>query len=181
MSILSPKALNVGLTTQPVGIFDSGIGGLTVVHALRKALPAEDIFYLGDTARLPYGTKNQATIERYSLEIAGLLLSERAKIIVVACNTATALALPRLQDTLRVPVIGVIAPGARAAVKTTKSGRIGGIGVRATTTSGAHAQTMLSLRPNATVISQPRPLLIPLVGGGNLHGAHPEQSGHLSL
>ena len=181
MSILHPKSSTVDLPTQPVGVFDSGIGGLTVVHALRKALPAEDIFYLGDTARLPYGTKNQATIERYSLEIAGLLLSERAKIIVVACNTATALALPRLQDTLRVPVIGVIAPGARAAVKTTKSGRIGVIGTRATMTSGAYEQTILALRPNAIVISQPCPLLVPLIEEGMLHGAIAEEILHLYL
>jgi glutamate racemase len=152
-----------------------------VVHALRKVLPAEDIFYLGDTARLPYGTKNQATIERYSLEIAGLLLSERAKIIVVACNTATALALPRLQDTLRVPVIGVIAPGARAAVKTTKSGRIGVIGTRATMMSGAYEQTIQALRPNATVISQPCPLLVPLIEEGMLRGAIAEEILHLYL
>jgi glutamate racemase len=181
MSILYPKSSTVDLTTQPVGVFDSGIGGLTVVHALRKALPTEDIFYLGDTARLPYGTKNQATIERYSLEIAGLLLSERAKIIVVACNTATALALPRLQDTLRVPVIGVIAPGARAAVKTTKSGRIGVIGTRATMTSGAYEQTILALRPNATVISQACPLLVPLIEEGMLRGAIAEEILHLYL
>jgi glutamate racemase len=181
MSILYPKRFTADITTQPVGVFDSGIGGLTVVHALRKALPAEDIFYLGDTARLPYGTKNQATIERYSLEIAGLLLSERAKIIVVACNTATALALPRLQETLRVPVIGVIAPGARAAVKTTKSGRIGVIGTRATMTSGAYEQTIQALRPNATVISQPCPLLVPLIEEGMLHGAIAEEILHLYL
>jgi glutamate racemase len=181
MSILYPKSSTVDLTTQPVGVFDSGIGGLTVVHALRKALPTEDIFYLGDTARLPYGTKNQATIERYSLEIAGLLLSERAKIIVVACNTATALALPRLQDTLRVPVIGVIAPGARAAVKTTKSGRIGVIGTRATMTSGAYEQTILALRPNASVISQACPLLVPLIEEGMLRGAIAEEILHLYL
>src|SRR5258708_17804028 len=162
MSILY-KSSTVDQTTQPVGVFDSGIGGLTVVHALRKALPAEDIFYLGDTARLPYGTKNQATIERYSLEIAGLLLSERAKIIVVACNTATALALPRLQDTLRVPVIGVIAPGARAAVKNTKTGRSGVIRARETMTSGAYEQTILALRPKATVISPPCPSLVPFI------------------
>src|SRR5260221_12403892 len=144
MSILYPKNCNVDLTTQPVGIFDSGIGGLKVVHAVGNCSQAEDILYLGDTARLPYGTKNQATIERYSLEIAGLLLSERAKIIVVACNTATALALPRLLDTLRVPVIGVIAPGARAAGKNTKYGRSGVIGTRATMTSGAFQQTILA-------------------------------------
>jgi glutamate racemase len=181
MSILHPKRSIADITTQPVGVFDSGIGGLTVVHALRKVLPAEDIFYLGDTARLPYGTKNQATIERYSLEIAGLLLSERAKIIVVACNTATALALPRLQDTLRVPVIGVIAPGARAAVKTTKSGRIGVIGTRATMMSGAYEQTIQALRPNATVISQPCPLLVPLIEEGMLRGAIAEEILHLYL
>jgi len=181
MSILHPKRSIADITTQPVGVFDSGIGGLTVVHALRKVLPAEDIFYLGDTARLPYGTKNQATIERYSLGIAGLLLSERAKIIVVACNTATALALPRLQDTLRVPVIGVIAPGARAAVKTTKSGRIGVIGTRATMMSGAYEQTIQALRPNATVISQPCPLLVPLIEEGMLRGAIAEEILHLYL
>jgi glutamate racemase len=181
MSILYPKNSTADVTTQPIGVFDSGIGGLTVVHALRKALPAEDIFYLGDTARLPYGTKNQATIERYSLEIAGLLLSERAKIIVVACNTATALALPRLQDTLRVPVIGVIAPGARAAVKMTKSERIGVIGTRATMTSGAYEQTIQALRPNATVISQPCPLLVPLIEEGMFRGAIAEEILHLYL
>jgi glutamate racemase len=181
MSIHSPKSSTDDVTTQPVGVFDSGIGGLTVVHALRKALPAEDIFYLGDTARLPYGGKNQATIERYSLEIAGLLLSERAKIIVVACNTASALALPRLQDTLRIPVIGVIAPGARAAVKTTRSGRIGVIGTRATMMSGAYEQTIQALRPDATVISQPCPLLVPLIEEGMFRGPIAEEVLHLYL
>src|SRR5260221_12433246 len=163
MSILYPKNSTVDLTTQPVGIFDSGIGGLTVGHAVRKALPAEDIFYLGDTGRLPYCTKNQATIERYSLEIAGLLLSERAKIIVVACNTATALALPRLQDTLRVPVIGVIAPGARAAGINTKSWRIGVIRARTKNIHGACEPTILILLPQATLISPPWPLVVPLI------------------
>ncbi|HZC34113.1 MAG TPA: glutamate racemase [Chthoniobacterales bacterium] len=181
MSILSRKNSIDDGATQPVGVFDSGIGGLTVVHALRKTLPAEDIFYLGDTARLPYGTKNQATIERYSVEIAGLLLSERAKIIVVACNTASALALPRLQNTLRVPVIGVIAPGARAAAKTTKSGRIGVIGTRATMTSGAYEQTIQALRPDATVISQPCPLLVPLIEEGMFRGPIVEDILHLYL
>jgi glutamate racemase len=162
-------------------VFDSGIGGLTVVQALRKSLPAEDIFYLGDTARLPYGGKNQATIERYSLEIAGLLLSERAKIIVVACNTASALALPRLQDALRIPVIGVIAPGARAAVKTTKSGRIGVIGTRSTMASGAYEHAIHALRPDATVISRPCPLLVPLIEEGMFGGAIAEEILHLYL
>ena len=99
---------------RPIGVFDSGIGGLTVVAALRKLLPAESIFYIGDTARVPYGGKSQATIERYSQELSGLLLAERAKLIVVACNTASALGVPRLRETLRIPVTGVIEPGAQA-------------------------------------------------------------------
>src|SRR2546423_11976592 len=101
---------------KPIGVFDSGIGGLTVVKALRELLPGENIFYLGDTARVPYGGKSPRTVERYSIEISGLLLAEEAKAIVVACNTASALALPRLQEIFNVPVVGVIAPGAQAAV-----------------------------------------------------------------
>jgi glutamate racemase len=181
MSTLSRKSSTDDGASQPIGVFDSGIGGLTVVHALRQTLPAEDIFYLGDTARLPYGGKNRATIERYSLEIAGLLLSERAKIIVVACNTASALALPRLQETLRIPVIGVIAPGARAAVKTTRSGRIGVIGTRATTNSGVYEQTIQALLPEATVVSQPCPLLVPLIEEGMFRGPIAEEILHLYL
>src|SRR5881398_1591181 len=115
---------------QPIGVFDSGIGGLTVVSALRKLLPNETIFYLGDTARVPYGGKSAATVERYSLEIAAMLLEEGCKTIVVACNTASALALPRLEETLPVPVTGVILPGARAAIAKTRSGHIGVIGTR---------------------------------------------------
>src|SRR5436309_14012222 len=99
---------------RPIGVFDSGIGGLTVVSALRTLLPNESIFYLGDTARVPYGGKSAATVERYSLEIADLLLAENCKAIVVACNTASALALPRLEEMIPVPVIGVIRPGAEA-------------------------------------------------------------------
>jgi glutamate racemase len=113
---------------QPIGVFDSGIGGLTVVRAIKDALPKEDIFYLGDTARLPYGNKDRTTIERYSVEIAGLLTVEGAKVIVVACNTASALALPRLQEVFRIPIIGVIESGARAAVANTREKRVGIIG-----------------------------------------------------
>src|SRR5450432_1207280 len=101
---------------KPIGVFDSGIGGLTVVRALRELLPNETIFYLGDTARVPYGGKSAATVERYSLEIAALLLKENCKMVVVACNTASALALPKLEATTPVPVTGVIRPGAQAAV-----------------------------------------------------------------
>jgi glutamate racemase len=102
---------------RPIGVFDSGIGGLTVVRALRDLLPHEDTFYIGDTARLPYGGKSKSTIERYSIEISGLLLAENAKMIVVACNTSSSLAISKLKEILRVLVVGVIAPGTRWAGK----------------------------------------------------------------
>jgi glutamate racemase len=148
---------------QPIGVFDSGIGGLTVVRALRELLPEEDIFYLGDTARLPYGGKDRATIERYSLEIAGLLLAEDAKMIVVACNTASALALPRLQQTLRIPVMGVIVPGARAAVQQTRNGKIGILATRATVASAAYDRAIEAFEAGVEVMSQACPLLVPLI------------------
>ena len=153
---------------RPIGVFDSGIGGLTVVSALRRLLPAENIFYLGDTARVPYGGKSAQTIERYSFENTGLLLAEQAKIIVVACNTATALAVPRLQDTLRVPVLGVIAPGAAAAVAATQSGRVGVIGTKATVASGAYERALHKLAPHLQVTALACPLLVPLIEEGML-------------
>src|SRR5712691_6241853 len=110
---------------RPIGVFDSGIGGLTVASALRKILPNEKIFYLGDTARVPYGGKSAATVERYSLEITGILLEENCKTIVVACNTASALALTKLAEITPVPVTGVIRPGAEAALAATRNGHIG--------------------------------------------------------
>lgn len=154
------------LKSRPIGVFDSGIGGLTVAAALRQLLPAEDIFYIGDTARVPYGGKSAATIERYSMEISGLLLAEEAKLIVVACNTASALAVPRLQETLRVPVLGVILPGARAAVKATRSRRVGVIGTRATIYSRAYERAIQDLDPEIEVLSQECPLLVPLIEEG---------------
>ncbi len=160
---------------RPIGVFDSGIGGLTVVSALRRLLPAENIFYLGDTARVPYGGKSAATIERYSQEICGLLLAEGAKTIVVACNTASALAVPRLQETLRVPVIGVIAPGAHAAAEATQSGRVGIIGTRATVASGAYERALHKLAPRLRVTAQACPLLVPLIEEGMLEDNLTEQ------
>ena len=156
----------IRLKSRPIGVFDSGIGGLTVAAALRQLLPAEDIFYIGDTARVPYGGKSAATIERYSMEISGLLLAEEAKLIVVACNTASALAVPRLQETLRVPVLGVILPGARAAVKATRSRRVGVIGTRATIYSRAYERAIQDLDPEIEVLSQECPLLVPLIEEG---------------
>src|SRR5271163_3211725 len=109
----------------PLGVFDSGLGGLTVVRALREALPAERIVYLGDTARVPYGTKAPATVERYALSCARHLVARDVKALVVACNTVSAVAPDRLRVELDIPVLGVIEPGARAAVAATKTGRIG--------------------------------------------------------
>lgn len=151
---------------RPIGVFDSGIGGLTVAAALRDLLPSENIFYIGDTARVPYGGKTQGTIERYSIEISGLLLAEQAKMIVVACNTASALAVPRLQELLKAPVVGVIQPGARAAVAATRTGNIGVIGTKATVYSRAYERAIHEIDPSMRVISQPCPLLVPLIEEG---------------
>jgi glutamate racemase len=148
---------------RPIGVFDSGIGGLTVVRALRDLLPHEDIFYIGDTARLPYGGKSKSTIERYSIEISGLLLAENAKMTVVACNTSSSLAISKLQEILRVPVVGVIAPGARAAVKETRIGHVGVIGTKSTIHSDAYERAIHALNPAVRVTSQACPLLVPLV------------------
>ncbi len=151
---------------NPIGVFDSGIGGLTVVAALRDLLPAESIFYIGDTARVPYGGKSRRTVERYSVEIGGLLLAEEAKMIVVACNTASALAVPRMKDIFKVPVQGVIAPGAEAAVRASRAHRIGVIGTRATIASGAYEHAIHQLDAAASVFSAACPLLVPLIEEG---------------
>jgi glutamate racemase len=153
-------------STDPIGVFDSGIGGLTVAAALQNLLPSENIFYLGDTARVPYGGKSRRTVERYSIEIGGLLLAERAKIIVVACNTASALAVPRMKEMFKVPVQGVVAPGAAAAVASTKNKTIGVIGTRATIASGAYEHAINSLDADIRVISVACPLLVPLIEEG---------------
>ncbi len=155
-----------GTLNRPIGVFDSGIGGLTVANALRQLLPSEDIFYIGDTARVPYGGKTQHTIERYSAEISGLLLAEQAKMIVVACNTASALAVPRLHDLLRVPVCGVIIPGAEAAAAATRNGHIGVIGTRATIYSRAYEMAIHAINPDLQVTSRACPMLVPLIEEG---------------
>jgi glutamate racemase len=151
---------------NPLGVFDSGIGGLTVAAALRELMPSENIFYIGDTARVPYGGKTRQTIERYSSEITGLLLAERAKIIVVACNTASALAVPTLEQVLRVPIIGVIQPGACAAAAATRNGHVGVIGTYATVYSRAYELAIHAIDPEIRVTSQPCPMLVPLIEEG---------------
>lgn len=152
----------------PIGVFDSGVGGLTVVAALRKALPSERILYLGDTARVPYGGKSAETVTRYSREISQLLLAEGAGLLVVACNTASALAVPELSATSPVPMIGVLEPGAAAAVHASKSGSIGVIGTRATVASDAYGKAIRRLDPGARVIAGSCPLLVPLIEEGLL-------------
>ena len=151
---------------QPIGVFDSGIGGLTVAAALRRLLPHENIYYIGDTARVPYGGKSQSTIERYSVEISGMLLARRAKMIVAACNTASALGVPRLQQTLSVPVTGVILPGAKAAVAATRNGHVGVIGTRGTVRSGAYERAISALAPEVKVTSRACPMLVPAIEEG---------------
>jgi len=152
-----------------IGVFDSGIGGLTVAKALRELLPSEDIFYLGDTARVPYGNKSAETVERYSLELAGMLMRENAKTIVVACNTVSSVAIPKLRTSVSVPVIGVIEPGAQAAIAITRNRHIGVIGTRATIRSGAYENALRALNVHVRVSSRACPLLVPLIEEGLLN------------
>jgi len=154
------------VNTAPLGVFDSGIGGLTVAHAIFERLPNESVVYFGDTARVPYGPKSPETVRRYSGEILQYLLGRGVKMVVVACNTSTAHALDDLRQRAPVPVIGVIEPGATAAVAVTRSGRIGVIGTAGTIASGAYERAIKALRPDATVISQACPLFVPLIEEG---------------
>jgi len=156
-----------------IGIFDSGMGGLTVLAQIAARLPGESVVYLGDTARVPYGTKSAETIVRYARACAEVLLERGIKLLVAACNTACACALPALQESLDVPVIGVIGPGARAAVQRTRSGRIGIIGTAATVASGAYPAAIAALMPRARVASQACPLFVPLAEEGWVEGEVP--------
>jgi glutamate racemase len=162
--------------SQPIGVFDSGIGGLTVVKALRELLPNEHIFYVGDTARVPYGNKSAETVERYSLELADMLMREKAKVIVVACNTVSSVAIPKLRTHVTVPVIGVIEPGAQAAIAITRNRHVGVIGTRATIRSGAYENALRALNVHVRVSSQACPLLVPLIEEGLLNDKLTDQA-----
>ena len=162
--------------SRPIGVFDSGIGGLTVAKALQELLPNEKIFYLGDTARVPYGNKSADTVERYSVELASMLIRENAKVIVVACNTVSSVAIPKLRAHVSVPVIGVIEPGAQAAVATTRNRHIGVIGTRATIRSGAYENALRALNVHVRVSSQACPLFVPLIEEGLLNDALTDQT-----
>jgi glutamate racemase len=155
--------------SRPIGVFDSGIGGLTVAKALQQLLANEDIFYLGDTARVPYGNKSAETVERYAIELAEMLTRENAKVIVVACNTVSSVAIPKLRKHVSVPVIGVIEPGAHAAIATTRNRHVGVIGTRATIRSGAYENALRALNIHARVTSCACPLLVPLIEEGLLN------------
>lgn len=149
-----------------IGVFDSGIGGLTVLHAIIEALPKENTVYLGDTARAPYGTKSVETVLRYSFENGQFLVDKGVKIIVVACNTSTAIALNHLQEKLSVPIIGVIEPGVRRAVECTRNKKVGVIGTEATIQSGAYTRALKAVDPKIEVYSRACPLFVPLVEEG---------------
>lgn len=151
---------------RPIGVFDSGIGGLTVLKALTDALPGEDFIYLGDTARLPYGTKSNEVIIRYSKENTEFLLAKGIKMLVVACNTSSAVALDAIASDTMVPVIGVIEPGARAAVKASRNGKIGVIGTEATIASGAYTRAIQRLGRKSEIYTRACPLLVPLAEEG---------------
>jgi glutamate racemase len=160
------------MSVRSIGVFDSGVGGLTVFREIARALPGEPLIYLGDSARVPYGTKSPATIVRYALEAARYLMSRDVKMLVVACNTATAAALPVLQEQLPIPVIGVVEPGARAAVAVT-SGVVGVIATEGTVRSKAYTKAIHAIDAGIEVIESAAPLFVPLAeeGWANTHVA----------
>jgi len=151
---------------RPIGVFDSGVGGLTVVRELRRRLPGEDIVYLGDTARVPYGSKSPRTVERYSLTCQQFLLERRVKLVLIACNTASAQALPALEAASPVPVIGAVAPGAASALAATQNFHLGVIGTLGTVRSGAYERALLATAPGAIITTLACPLLVPLAEEG---------------
>jgi len=154
-----------------IGIFDSGIGGLTVLHAVLTALPDEHLIYLGDTGRTPYGSKSAETITRYAVESADFLVERRLKMLVIACNSATSTALETLRGHVDVPVIGVVEPGVEAAIRATHSGRVGVIGTEATIGSGAYTRALRARDPKLEVFTRACPLLVPLAEEGWTEGA----------
>ncbi|WP_165175618.1 glutamate racemase [Desulfovibrio sp. ZJ369] len=159
------------VSTLPVALFDSGMGGLTVLKALSRRLPAEDLLYLGDTARLPYGTKGAATIVRYTLKAAQKLVDSGVKMLVVACNTATAAALPQLRERFwPLPVLGVVEPGALAAARASRNGEIVVIGTEATISGGAYQRAIARIRPEAHVLGRACTLFVPLAEEGWMDG-----------
>jgi glutamate racemase len=161
---------------RPVGVFDSGVGGLTVLHECLVTLPHEDFVYLGDHARLPYGPRPLDAVREFAREIGAYLETRDVKLIVVACNTATSAALPQLQEELTVPVVGVIAPEAHAAVQATRNRRIGLLATQGTVDGGRYAELVRAADAGATLVSIPCPRLVPLIEGDDPYGAETEQA-----
>lgn len=161
------------MSTLPIGIFDSGVGGLTVLRAVRDRLPHESVIYLGDTARVPYGTKSPATIERYAVEDASFLVEKGVKMLLVACNTASAMARERLRAEFQIPLLSVLGPGARMAARVTRNGRIGVIATEATIESGAYARAIedASGDKQVEIFARACPLFVPLVEEGETDSA----------
>lgn len=153
----------------PIGVFDSGVGGLTVAREIMRQMPQEQIIYFGDTARVPYGSKSKETVINFSRQITKFLLSKDVKAIVIACNTASSFALEAIRREVSIPVLGVIKPGAIAAAKTTKTGRIGIIGTQGTVNSGIYTRTLTELNPALQVYEKACPLFAPLVEEGWLY------------
>lgn len=161
------------MSTLPIGIFDSGVGGLTVLRAVRDRLPHESVIYLGDTARVPYGTKSPATIERYAVEDASFLVEKGVKMLLVACNTASAMARERLRAEFQIPLLSVLGPGARMAARVTRNGRVGVIATEATIESGAYARAIedASGDKQVEIFARACPLFVPLVEEGETDSA----------
>jgi len=154
------------MNSKPIGVFDSGIGGLTVVHALNRRLPHENIIYFGDTARVPYGPKSPQVVREYAAQDVDFLLAQDVKMVVIACNTVSAVALDIVQKRARMPIVGVIQPGAEEAVRSTRKKRIGIIGTIATVTSKAYTNAIRQIDRSAQVFAQPCPLFVPLAEEG---------------
>lgn len=154
---------------KPIGVFDSGIGGLTVVRQLLNTLPNENIIYFGDTARVPYGSKSNETIIEYSIQNAQFLMRKNVKAIVVACNTASSVALPALRQKFQIPIIGMIEPGAKMSIESTRNNKIGVIGTRTTINSNAYSKAIKKLNPQINVVEKACPLFVPLVEEGWLN------------
>lgn len=151
---------------RPIGVFDSGLGGLTAVSEIMRLLPGEDIVYLGDTARVPYGTRSEETITRYAREDVDFLLSYDTKAIIIACGTVSSVSLPKIEKDYDIPMFGVVKPAAAAAVRTTKNKKIGIIGTSATIRSRSYEREIVSLLPDAEIVAAPCPLFVPLVENG---------------
>lgn len=155
---------------RPIGVIDSGVGGLTVMHELMRQLPREKLIYLGDTKRCPYGPRSKESVRKFTWEMVDFLLEKNIKLLVIACNTATAFALDDLTEKLDIPVIGVINPGSRAAIKATKNSHIGVIGTEGTINSGAYPEALKRINPNLHITALACPLFVPLVERGIFSG-----------